>query len=57
MSDSQKILGNVGEMGKTEKEDKAKKLKFTPPVLHEYGEVVNLCQAALTQGQNDFFTS
>jgi hypothetical protein len=56
MSDSQGLLENTGEMGETNRDDKIKKLKFTPPILHEYGEVVKICRAAPLTGQNDFFT-
>ena len=57
MSASQELLGAAAEMGKTEKDGQVKKLKFSPPRLHKYGEVAKICQAAPTQGMNDFFTS
>ncbi len=57
MSDAQNLSGNRDKMGEIEKDGCMKKLTFTPPVLHKYGEVVKICQAATVQGQNDFFTS
>jgi hypothetical protein len=44
MSDAQKKLGTVGEIDKSEKNRQVGKMKFTPPVLHKYGEVVKICQ-------------
>ena len=57
MSASQKIDKVGAKRGKATKGSQGKKLKFTPPMLHKYGEIVKICQAAPTMGQNDFFTS
>ena len=57
MSDAQKMVTVGAERCKAEKGSQGKKLKFTPPILHKYGEIVKICQAAPTMGQNDFFTS
>ncbi len=57
MVDSKDVLEKVGKMGEAEETRKVKKLKFTPPVLQQYGKVTKICQAATVQGQNDFFTS
>jgi hypothetical protein len=57
MSDSQKLLEIAGEEGKNGEDNKVKKLKFTPPLLHEYGEIVKICQASTIEGNNDTFTS
>lgn len=57
MSDSREKLGVATELAKCEADSKTGKMKFTPPLLHKFGEAVKLCRAAPTQGQQDFFTS
>jgi hypothetical protein len=57
MPDLNKVLGNAEEMDENKKDEQVKKLKFTPPILHKYGEVVKICQGNLVQGGADFFTS
>ena len=57
MSDAQKLLGVGADMDEAKKGGQIKNLKFTPPVLHKYGEMVKICQAQTTQGQQDFYTN
>jgi len=55
MSESNGLLKAA--LGETERDGQAKRSKFTPPILYKFGEVVKLCRAAPTQGQNDYYTS
>ena len=57
MSAAPKILRVGDKMDEAKKGDQVKKLNFTPPILHKYGEIVKICQAQTTQGQQDFYTS
>jgi hypothetical protein len=57
VSDSQEVYGSVMATNSIGEEAQKKKLKFSPPILHKYGQVVKLCKAAPAQGENDFFTS
>ena len=55
MSDTLEKLGGPAGPGKSEEEGRGAKKKFSPPVLHRYGEVVKICQTAPTgQGEDDF---
>ncbi len=55
MSDTLEKLGNPARMDKWEEEGKGAKKKFSPPVLHVYGEVVKICQTQQTgQGDDDY---
>ncbi len=56
MSNSQEFLKNAGPKGEAKKGNKVKKIPFTPPVLHKYGEVGKVSGAGPNQGPGDFFT-
>jgi hypothetical protein len=55
MSDVREKVASAAERGRSEKDGKKGKMKFTPPVLHEYGEVVKICQENATFQGNDEF--
>jgi hypothetical protein len=55
MSDILEKLGNPAGMDKCQEEGKDAKKKFSPPVLHIYGEVVKICQTTPEgQGEDEY---
>jgi hypothetical protein len=56
MLDNQEKLGTSAAVDKSKKDGKKGKLKFTPPVLHDYGEVVKICRGGHElQDANDIY--
>jgi hypothetical protein len=55
MSDTLEKLAGTAGMGQVEEKGRGAKKKFSPPVLHTYGEVVKICKSGFeNQGEDEY---